>query len=200
MQNKVDNKNLFEETENQESLAQTAKELKQKKITAVLFAIVALLLIILLIFIFVCSPAIISGESMQPTLQEGQVIVVSKLHKNPNVGDIVVYNKPTEKKKVIKRVVGVAGDTFYISLSQFDQSHLARASDNAIYPLSAEQKAFMAYTYRNNKVPEGGNYAGLLYFTIAEDEIFTIGDNRSNSIDGRNYGPIKLSSLIGIML
>lgn len=169
---------------------------KQKKITAIMMAIFVFLLVLLLVFVFVCSPAMIYGESMAPTLNNGEIIMVSKIHKVPKVGDIVVYNKPTENKKVIKRVVGVEGDVFKFSYSGgFNSGYIEKEGTKIMYTLSSEQ--FFAL--------QSLNYAVKLSiteytFTVPKGKVFTIGDNHNNSIDGRNYGPIDIDKIIGIKI
>lgn len=201
MQNDYNNKNIFENDEdNQVELKEQAKERRQRIISTVLFAILAVLIVLLFTFVFICSPATINGESMSPTLNDGQVIMISRIHKTPVLGDIIVYNKPTENKKVIKRVVGVPGDKFYFTSNPSGQAFLIKEGQEKIYSLSQEQRNFLIATYHNNRVPDGDNYGGQYYFVVGKDEVFTIGDNASNSIDGRNYGPIKIRSIIGIKL
>lgn len=156
---------------------------KQKKITAILMFIVAVLLLLLIIFVFICSPAIIYGESMSPTLVDGQMIMISRINHNPQINDIVVYKKPIENKKVIKRVVGVAGDTFVIH-----NKTLVKENSDLRLPLNSNQYWFLSTQYPK------------LYFTIKIGEVFTVGDNYNNSVDGRDYGAIQIDSIIGIKI
>lgn len=161
---------------------------KQKKITAILMSIVAVLLLLLIIFIFFVSPAIIYGESMSPTLVDGQMIMISKISRNPQINDIVVYKKPTENKKVIKRVVGVAGDTFILYQDVNNHKTLRKVNSDMIFPLSSNQYYFLSSQYSQNK------------FSIKIGEVFTVGDNYDNSVDGRDYGAIQIDSIIGIKI
>lgn len=193
-------KNKYNENETSKELVpDQAKAERQKKITTILFAILAVLLVLMFIFVFFCSPAMIDGESMQPTLHDGQIVMISRVNKNPQLDDIVIYKKPGESKKVIKRVVGVAGDTFYFSGNAISASaHIIKEGTSTSYSLSNEQYYFLASKFNNKK--HSGKYAGYHYFTLLEDEIFTMGDNYNNSVDGRNYGPIKVKDLIGIKI
>lgn len=161
-----------------------------------LTCVLIVLVITLLIFCFVCSPAVIYGESMTPSLSDGQVIMISKIHKEPVVGDIIVYKKPTEKnKKVIKRVVGVAGDVFTFSFNSISNTgFLKKATSDFQCHLTHEQYIFLSSKYTTTISPS------IYQFTIQQGEVFTIGDNIHNSIDGRNYGPIPTSSIIGIKI
>lgn len=197
MKRDLDNENI---DSSRDALLEKRKAERQRQITLSLFAILAVLVLTLLLLIFVCSPAMIDGESMNPTLTEGQIVMISKVNKKPKVGDIVVYNKPTEKtKKVIKRVVGVAGDTFYFIGNNINgTAHIRKEGESSTAILSNDQLFFLLGKYTDQKT--SGPYAGYFYFTIGEGEIFTMGDNTSNSIDGRNYGPIKIKDIIGIKI
>ncbi len=161
---------------------------KQKRITAILMGVVAVLLLLLIIFVFIVSPATIYGESMSPTLIDGQMIMISRINRNPQINDIVIYKKPTENKKVIKRVVGVAGDTFVLYQDVNNHKTLRKENSDMIFPLSANQYYFLSSQYSKNK------------FTIKIGEVFTIGDNYENSVDGRDYGAIQIESIIGIKI
>ena len=106
------------------------------------------------------------------------------------MGDIIVYKKPDDNNtRVIKRVIGVAGDVFLIgeNLNHIYVMTKVNAPEETEYALSLSQYLFLKQTYgRTIQVQKG--------------EVFTIGDNFNNSIDGRNYGAIPISSIIGIML
>ena len=116
--------------------------------------------------------------------------MISKIHKSPDLGDIIVYKKPDDNNtRVIKRVIGVAGDVFLIgeNLNHIYVMTKVNAPEETEYALSLSQYLFLKQTYgRTIQVQKG--------------EVFTIGDNFNNSIDGRNYGAIPISSIIGIML
>lgn len=163
---------------------------KQNTIFAVLVSILIVLIIILITFTFICAPVVINGDSMSPSLEDGEIIMISKIHKSPDLGDIIVYKKPDDNNtRVIKRVIGVAGDVFLIgeNLNHIYVMTKVNAPEETEYALSLSQYLFLKQTYgRTIQVQKG--------------EVFTIGDNFNNSIDGRNYGAIPISSIIGIML
>ncbi|MDE6967939.1 MAG: signal peptidase I [Clostridia bacterium] len=168
------------------------KQDKQKKLKLILSVILVLLIIVFCVFTFICSPVIIQGDSMTPTLKDGEIIFISKIHKTPLVGDIIVYKKPDEPKmNVIKRVVGVAGDTF-----EFDSSLEHPTNGIILKKVNSDFTCLLnddQYINLKSKFPAGK-------FTLGEDEVFTLGDNSTYSIDARNYGPVNLKNLIGIKL
>lgn len=167
---------------------------KQNKTQNVIFGILITILIILIIvlftFVFICAPVKIKGDSMKPSLNDGDIIMISKVHKEPVLGDIVVYQKPNEKNiTVIKRVIAVEGDVLYFGTKPTGINVLTKKDDpnNQEYSLTPSQYQFLTTTYG-------------MSVTIKKGEVFTIGDNVLNSIDGRNYGTIPISAIIGIKL
>jgi signal peptidase I len=64
------------------------------------------------------SLSVVSGTSMQPTLENGDRLLVSKwqlLFAQPHLGDVITFEDPEEKGRyLVKRVVGVPGDTIEI--------------------------------------------------------------------------------------
>ena len=143
---------------------------KQNTIFAVLVSILIVLIIILITFTFICAPVVINGDSMSPSLEDGEIIMISKIHKSPDLGDIIVYKKPDDNNtRVIKRVIGVAGDVFLIgeNLNHIYVMTKVNAPEETEYALSWSQYLFLKQTYgRTIQVQKG--------------EVFTIGDNFNN--------------------
>ena len=163
---------------------------KQNIIFAILMTILIALVIVLVTFTFICAPVVIKGDSMNPSLFDGDIIMISKIHKTPVLGGIIVYKKPQEKKiTVIKRVVGVAGDIFCMEKNEYNDDILIKQNDpdKTEYILSPSQHLYLKRYYGET-------------IEIKEGEVFTIGDNTTNSIDGRNYGTIQISEIIGIKI
>lgn len=164
------------------------EEPQQYAILVTLITILVILVIMFFVFYFICAPVIIEGNSMYPTLHDGDVIMITKTHKNPDLNDIIVYKRPTDNKtKVIKRVVGVEGNTFTFSNSiSSNEGRLYNHDTNLSYPINHEQ-----YYALLSKYPKET-------FTLKEGEVFAIGDNKRESVDCRNYGAISVKSIIGI--
>lgn len=124
-------------------------------------------------------PTLVSGLSMYPTLNDNQYLIVSKIS-DYSRGDIITFKNPKENNKtLIKRVIGIPGDTIEIK---------------------------EGYVYRNGKkmnepyinepcVTNGAE--GIL--TVADNHIFVMGDNRENSLDSRYdmVGQVDKSNVIG---
>jgi signal peptidase I len=141
-------------------------------------AIAIALLIAFFIRQFVFQFFLVSGESMDQTLENGERVLVNKVpyyFHQPNYGDIVVFHE-SPNEDWIKRVIGRPGDTI-----QFKSGVLYR---NGI-PVSEP--------YINGPM-NPGDYGP---YKIPAGELFLMGDNRNVSRDSRDIGPVKISQVIG---
>lgn len=123
----------------------------------------------------------VSGESMYPTLANGQFVFGSNidiLRSDLDRGDIMVVR--TEDKLIVKRIIGVPGDTIKIH-------------NNAVYingdKLHEDYVLWQLY-------PEGD----MEPIVLGEDEYFVMGDNRINSLDSRAIGPVSKKQFISKIL
>lgn len=126
----------------------------------------------------------VKGESMLPTYNNGQIILMNRHEPTYDRGDVVIvdetYEGDTTSYYVIKRIIAFAGDkiefdndtsSIYVNNEKIDESYL----NDAVFSFPDE--------YNNYVVPQ--NY------------VFVMGDNRNNSYDSRDYGPIQESQLMG---
>lgn len=132
---------------------------------------------IFLLFIFVIGLQQVIGPSMSPTYKEGNVIVVNKLsYKIGDIkrGDIIVLSE--SEKYMIKRVIGLPGEVI-------------EYKNNRLYVNGKEQeeKYLDSNVYTEDFVSK----------TIPEGEYLVLGDNRSDSLDSRDYGFISKKHVIG---
>lgn len=141
----------------------------------------------ILIRLFVAEPRYIPSDSMDPTLQIGDRLVVEKvsyrLHA-PQAGDIVVFYPPAQfeqqfgfipDKAFIKRVIGTPGDRIQVS-----NGTLYRNGQPLTEPYIAEPPA-----YEMNAVQ------------VPNDSLFVMGDNRNNSNDSHVWGFLPQQNVIG---
>lgn len=139
---------------------------------------------------------------MKPTLQDNDFVIVSRIGKTLNLdlkyGDIVVIDRRIDRKRsilddirdlgifnrmqnrnlLIKRVIGLPGDTIEIR-----EGSLFRNGELLEEPYLLEQ-----------------NMYGQASYQVPEDHVFVLGDNRNNSMDSRVIGFIPIDNIKGTMV
>jgi len=131
-----------------------------------------------LIIYFIAQTHIVHGYSMEPNLHENQRIIVEKVSyrfDSPTRGDIVVVDIYDSDVPLIKRVVGLPGESVGIINGQLLINEQA-INEPYLSP-------FPTYNYPITIVPE--------------DHIFVMGDNRPVSRDSRSFGTINLDAVRG---
>jgi len=145
----------------------------------VLTTIIPAVLIAFFINIYVAEAAEIeAGPSMQPNFYAGYRVMTEKisyyLHE-PRRGDVVVVERPENEGNLIKRVLGLPGETIEVR-------------DGHTY-INGEPVAEPWVTYFGGRdIPPT---------LIQEAHIFILGDNRPVSRDSRDIGPVLIDSIIG---
>ena len=131
------------------------------------------------LFIGICVhklflPAVVFGSSMEPSFHQGEVLKCTKEIGNLEYGDVVIYK--TGIYQVIKRVVGLPGDTLSV--------------ENGFLYVNGEMSPY------NYSVIESENL-GLLSspYVVTEGCCFCMGDNRNESVDSRVYGEIEIEKI-----
>ena len=142
------------------------------------FLFYILLLVFIIISVFF-KFALVSGLSMYPTLRDNDYLLISCL-KKPKSGDIVTILRDGSDKRLVKRVIGVSGDTVSFK-------------DGNVYV----NDSLLKEDYINkDEAPVYDN----LSFTVSDDSYFVMGDNRNHSWDGRAFGEVKLSEVTGVVI
>lgn len=156
---------------------------KTKKRTALLhttkdFALA--FVIVLIINATIGFHARVPTGSMLPTIEIGDHLFVNRIplyFSQPQRGDIVVFNM--SNKKFVKRVIGLPGETISIENGKV-------LINNA--PLEEP------YLQKNTETSQGPIEFPI---TLPEDCFLVMGDNRTNSYDGRFFGPIERKDIVG---
>jgi signal peptidase I len=133
---------------------------------------------------YAVKPYRIPSESMEPTLQVGDQVIVNRvshhLGAQPEVGDIVVFHPPTATSETfIKRVVGVSGDRIAVS-----GGRVVRNGE-----LQEEPYARPCGNGSGCDVPRA--------VRIPDGHVYVMGDNRGASQDSRVWGTVPVSRVIG---
>lgn len=145
------------------------------------------------IVVYVCQlflflPTTVNGESMSPTFEDQDKVIISKFS-SIDRQDIIVFDVPGLDKYYIKRVIGLPGDEIVVE-------------DDVLY-INGE-KVDEPYLEQNKKEALSMNLTGdftLEELTgkkrVPEDSFFVMGDNRLYSSDSRFFGFISKESVIG---
>jgi len=154
-----------------EWLLRALREVAETVIPAVVIA--------LIINLFLAQATQVLGQSMEPNLHSTQRVVVEKVtyrfFHGPRRGDIVVIDLPGQTEMLIKRVVGLPGESVEVRNGQ-------------VY-IDGEQLD-EPWTVRRG----GGNYGPQ---TIPPLRVFVMGDNRGASNDSRSFGPVAIEHVVG---
>lgn len=152
-------------------------------------AIVFALIITFICREFIFSPVMVQGESMQPTFEDNDKIIVAKNSKIERF-DMIVFHAKNRNENHIKRVIGLPGDIvemkddrLFINGKEYKENYL-KSNKESIPVREHLTEDFSLHNWADNaKVPA--------------DSLFVLGDNRRRSSDGREYGFIKKDSVIG---
>jgi signal peptidase I len=169
------------------------------------FSTIAVLLVapLLAIFLtmFVFQSYQVDGESMETTLAHNDRLIVWKMPKTwsritghdyiPKRGDVVVFVEPDLSqfgqdpgKQLIKRVLGLPGERVVIAdnkLTVYNQEN----------PNGFQPDKELPYGSVIGETPIDHEWE------VGEGQIFVVGDNRSNSLDSRTFGPIDAGNIVG---
>lgn len=142
----------------------------------------------------------IPSTSMVPTLEVGDRVVVSKLERDPGRGDIVVFDRPEtspagpdDPEVLIKRVIGLPGERVasrggrvYVDGQLLEESYLP---EGTVTRIGCRE----TWGSCDRVDPEAEGYE----LVVPDGAYLVMGDNRSYSSDGRDFGPIEQELIVG---
>lgn len=143
--------------------------------------ICAALLCITCLYTFGCRMIEVHGSSMETTLADGDRLLLSSLPYTPQYGDIVVVDRGEGQEPLIKRVIGLAGDTVWVD-----------ESSGTVYR-NGECLAEPYVTAATDPEKMEGPV------TVPSGMVFVMGDNRTknHSLDSRTFGCVSQEAVIG---
>jgi len=145
------------------------------------FAIIALLIVIP-IRMFIAQPFVVSGESMFPTFEDKEYLIVDELSyllRSPMRGEVVVFRYPGNTKRFfIKRIIGLPNEKVIIK-----NGEVTIINDENPDGFKLDEP------YINEK------FNTTLTYKVSPDEYFVMGDNRNRSSDSREWADPITSKL-----
>jgi signal peptidase I len=160
--------------------------------------------------------------SMKPTILEGDRIFVNKLAwdlrvpytllrlaswGHPDRGDIVVLYSPEDETRLVKRVVGLPGDTVAMIGNrlivnsepiQYQSGQAPETASNDTFPgRFVVFENLGAVVHPVMLTPGAGSASTFGPVTIPEDRYFVMGDNRDRSFDSRHFGFVERRAIVG---
>lgn len=149
----------------------------------VIFIVLAIIIVVP-IRLFVAQPFIVDGESMHPTFESGDYLIIDEFTYHlqvPHRGDVIVFRYPGNTKIFyIKRIIGLPGETIHINSGKITITKTDTTSLTLTEPYAVVEDA----TYTLNT-------------TLGSDQYFVMGDNRPESSDSRVWGPLPTKDIIG---
>jgi len=134
--------------------------------------------------LFVVQVTEVRQQSMRPTLEQNDRVLVSKLDYRfapPLRGDIIVFNPPVPDATIpyVKRVIAVGGETIDLR-------------NGNVFVNGQQVDIPQAHGTTQPQAPQ------IVYpFTVPDGQVFVMGDNRTFSSDSRTFGPVPVGNIIG---
>lgn len=149
----------------------------------IVFFAVLILVMGAIIFLthYVYGVVVVDGESMENTLHDKDIGIVQRHSAIQDLkrGDIIVFYSDYYDEYLVKRVIALSGDTLEI--------------DKGVVKVNGK-------TVKENYIKEPMVVQNQLdKFTVPDGSFFAMGDNRNNSSDCRDFGPVDVNALYGIM-
>jgi signal peptidase I len=158
-----------------------------------IFVVVVAISAAMLIRVFLFQQYYIDGPSMQTTLMPEDRVLVNKMsYKLHDIhrGDVIVFDRVTndvQHDDLIKRVLGLPGETLeirscivYINGVQVDEPYLNPEQTSQVEPSA-----------------RCGSHTDMAPVVVPEEMVFVMGDNRVQSFDSRDFGPIDTDKVRG---
>lgn len=176
------------------------------------------LLFVFLMVLFRTSFAdwnVVPSGSMKPTIVEGDRIWVNKLAydirvplthlslihlADPQRGDIVIFDSAVADKRLVKRVIGLPGDSVsmadnVVSINGRPLSYHAETSDNGVVAMRETLGHTDHEIWINTRL--AGRESSFPPVKVPAGQYLVLGDNRNNSADSRYIGFVPRDEIIG---
>jgi signal peptidase I len=158
---------------------------------------------------------VVPTGSMKPTILEGDRILVNKLaydfkipltqiliykFADPKRGDIVIFDSKLADTRLVKRVIGLPGDTVEMKSNRLTINNVEAEYSNVEYAADAifAVESYLGVSHRIELARTGeSRLSSFRPVKVPKDRYLVLGDNRDNSADSRVYGFIPREELVG---
>ena len=166
---------------------------QKKNIFHIITKYVILTIVVIILRRFVLTPITVIGNSMEPTYHEADRLWQTSLIK-PKRFDTVTFPSPRSGNRIVKRIIGLPGDTIYYQNDQllingvpFEEPYLsdlkAELPDGTLLTDDFSLKSLLAT--HTTKVPK--------------NKYFVLGDNRQKADDSRYFGFVDKKTISGVI-
>ena len=146
---------------------------------------------VIFILTFVFNTATVSGSSMENTLYNGDRLLLGVIGYSPKSGDIVVIDSDELDEYIVKRIIGLSGQTVTI--------------DYIAGTVSVDGEVVYEPYLKDGLLDDTGNFDRGDYdtdrqvyeYSVPEGKIFVMGDNRDRSNDSRSFGAVDADDIVG---
>lgn len=155
------------------------KREKRRYRAVVTLEFVGLIVVIMAIFYILMGISTVQGNSMYPTLHNGEKVIYNRRNSDYKVGDVIVLKRP-DGEEFVKRIVAVAGDTVNIQNGKLYVNGEEAKLNGPIGETKPSDKSNVKYPV-----------------TVEDNQVFVMGDNREVSEDSRMFGAVSLDDVKG---
>lgn len=137
---------------------------------------------------FLVQPFLVSGASMSPNFSNGDYVLVDELTyrlRAPTRGEVVVFHDPVDVSTYfIKRIIGLPGERVAVKNNTVTVW-------NGAYP--------DGLVLNESYLPKGVDTSGNYDYALSTSTYLMLGDNRPFSFDSRQWGPLPLKNIVGLV-
>lgn len=148
--------------------------------------VIIALITVFVIRTFIAQPFLVSGASMEKTFHNGNYLLIDEVtyrFREPQRGEVIVFHYPRNPKEYfIKRIIGLPHEKLTIANDTITITSASGTEQTLTEP-------YVAGTTRT---------FGTTEVTLGENEYFVMGDNRGDSYDSRNWGPVQEDNIVGV--
>lgn len=172
---------------------------KARRIVSTISLFLAAPLFALILILFVIQSYEVDGPSMMDTLQDNDLLIVNKMPKTwsritgnpyiPERGEIIIFtkNEGLGSRQLVKRVIALPGEQ--VSVKDGLVTVFNTQNPEGFSPDESPEY--------NETARDDYTQGDIDLLRVPENFVFVMGDNRDNSLDSRNFGPVNVDEIVG---